>query len=75
MAQGAWLTGIGLAIGLVASLGFSRLLRSLLHDVSTTDPWAYGLVILVLGVVASVATTLPAWRATRVAPQEALHGD
>ena len=75
LTQGAWLTGVGLAVGLVASLGFSRLLRSLLHGISTTDPWAYALVIVVLGLVASVATMLPAWRATRIAPQEALHRD
>ncbi len=74
-AQGALLAAVGLALGLVGSLAFSRLLRSLLYGVSTTDPWSYALVVVVLAAVATLATTIPAWRATRIAPQVALHQD
>ncbi|MEM6705520.1 MAG: ABC transporter permease [Acidobacteriota bacterium] len=75
LAQGALLTSIGLAVGLAFSFGFARLLRSLLFGVSTSDPWAFALVLLVLAVAAGLATSIPAWRATRIAPQEALHSE
>lgn len=75
LSQGAALTAIGLGVGLACSFGFARLLRSLLFGVSTTDPWAYGVVLVVLAVAAGLATSIPAWRATRIAPQEALHSE
>jgi putative ABC transport system permease protein len=62
----------GVAIGLVGSLGLSRLLTGLLFGVSVTDPATFGLVSLLLLLIAVVAVYLPARRATRVDPLVAL---
>jgi putative ABC transport system permease protein len=73
--QAMGLAGIGIAVGLVAAAGLSRLLESLLFQVSATDPLTYlGLAALVAG-VALVAAYIPARRATRVMPMLALRGD
>jgi len=70
--DGAVKAGAGLAIGLVIALASSRLMTSLVYEVSGTDPVTYGGIAIVLGGVALVASIVPAWRATRVDPMEAL---
>jgi predicted permease len=70
--DGAVKAGAGLAIGLVIALASSRLMTSLVYQVSGTDPVTYGGIAIVLGGVALVASIVPAWRATRVDPMEAL---
>ena len=70
--DGAVKTGAGLAIGLLAAMASSRLMTTLVYQVSGTDPVTYGGIALVLGSVALVASIIPAWRATRVDPMEAL---
>jgi putative ABC transport system permease protein len=70
--QGMVLTAIGLAIGLGASLGLSRLIDSFLFGVTRSDPLVFGGVPVVLAVVALVAVWLPAMRASRIDPVEAL---
>ncbi len=67
--------GLGAAIGLVITLGATRLLRSLLFDVSPTDPLTLGLASLVLLFVAVAAALLPARRATRIDPAQALRAE
>ena len=62
----------GVAIGLVGSLGLTRLLTGLLFDVSVTDPLTFGLVPVLLLMIALLAIYLPARRATRVDPLGAL---
>jgi ABC-type antimicrobial peptide transport system permease subunit len=69
---GMRLAGAGLGLGLIAALGLTRLMRRLLFEVSPTDPLALGLVSLTLAVVALLATYVPARRAARVDPMEAL---
>lgn len=69
---GMKIVAIGLMIGLLAAFIFTRLLASLLYGVSPTDPLTFGLVIVVLGVVAYLANYLPAHRAMRVNPTVAL---
>jgi len=62
----------GVAVGLVGALAGARVLRSLLFGVSAADPLTIVVVTLFLAAVALTASYLPARRATRVAPTEAL---
>jgi predicted permease len=72
LGEGARLTMLGIAVGLVAAFGVMRVLRSLLYDVSTTDVTIYAGAAVLVAAVALLATYLPARRATRVDPTEAL---
>ena len=72
LGQGARLAAIGLAAGLVASLGAGRALSSLLFEVSPFDPMTLGGVSALLAAVALLACYLPARQATRVDPLVAL---
>jgi predicted permease len=72
VAQGMRLAAIGLVIGLAASFGLARLIESFLFGVTTRDPLVFAGVPAVLGAVALVAVWLPAIRASRVDPIEAL---
>jgi putative ABC transport system permease protein len=65
----------GLAIGLVAALALTRLLEGLVYGVSTTDPLTFIALPALLAVVALLAGLVPATRATRVDPLEALRVD
>lgn len=73
--QGAVLAAIGIGAGLLASLALTRLISGLLFGVSATDPLAYAAVTLLLGAVALLASYIPARRATRVDPMNALRAD
>ncbi len=66
------LTAVGVAIGLVASVGTSRLLSALVYGVSSSDPITLAGVALLLGTVTLASCLLPVRRATRVSPLEAL---
>ena len=59
---------VGLAVGLLAAVASTRVLRSLLFEVSASDPMTYVTVLMLLGAVALVASWVPARRAARVAP-------
>ncbi len=72
LGQGMRLVLIGLGLGVAVSLGLTRLLASLLFGVSTTDPWTFAGVALVLVAVTMLASYLPARRAMRVDPIIAL---
>ena len=64
---------IGAVVGLVLSVGLAQLLPSLLLGLSPLDPVTFAVVPALLGSIASLATYLPARRATKVEPVRALH--
>jgi putative ABC transport system permease protein len=72
ISQAARLTLAGLLIGLAASFAASRLVTSLLYDVSATDPVTFVSVPILLALVALLASYVPARRATRIDPITAL---
>jgi len=72
LGRGMGLVLLGGVVGLGVASGVSRLLRSLLFNVSAHDPVSYITVVLVLSGVALVATLIPALAATRVDPNVAL---
>ena len=75
LGRGIVLTLLGLGIGLAMSLGVTRFLKALLLGVSSTDGLTFVAVALLLGVVVLVACVIPARRATRVDPIQALRSE
>jgi putative ABC transport system permease protein len=63
---------VGVAVGLAGAIGATRLLSSLLFATSVTDPVAFASVALLLVLVALLASYLPARRAMKIDPMEAL---
>jgi predicted permease len=74
LGESARLAGTGLAIGVVAALAVTRVLQSLLFEVTPTDPLTYLVMGLVLVFAALAAGWFPARRATRINPTRALRG-
>ena len=72
LGQGLRLTGIGILVGLAVSLALTRWMASLLYKTSALDPVAFGLSAVVFASVATVASYLPARRAVRIDPTDAL---
>ncbi|MEP6779775.1 MAG: FtsX-like permease family protein, partial [Gemmatimonadaceae bacterium] len=70
--EGALLAVAGIVIGGIGALALTRLLKGLVFGVSTTDPIAFVAVTLLLATVALIASWLPALRAARVDPMDAL---
>jgi predicted permease len=73
MSRGLRLTAAGIVIGIVAAVMLTRLMADLLYKVSPRDPIVFGTAFIILIVVAFIACFVPAWRATRVDPVQALH--
>ena len=73
--QTLWLAGIGMSLGAVASWALARGMRSLLFEVTATDPGTFTAMLLVLTAVAAIAGYLPARRASAIDPMVALRSE
>jgi putative ABC transport system permease protein len=65
----------GVIIGLIAALGLTRFVRSMLYEIQPNDPATFAAVAITLAVVALVAALVPARRASRVDPVIAIRND
>jgi putative ABC transport system permease protein len=75
LGQGLKLAAIGVALGLLGAIAFTRLLKGLLFGISASDPLTFALLAVLLVGVALLACWIPARRATKVDPLEALRSE
>jgi predicted permease len=75
LGESAWLVLAGIAVGVAAALALSRLVQSMLYEIRPWDPATLTLGILLLLAATMAATWIPARRAARTQPMEALHHD
>jgi putative ABC transport system permease protein len=73
--QGITLAAIGIVTGIVAALGVTQLIKTLLYNVTASDPASFSVVAVFLAAVAVVASYIPARRAMAVDPIIALRND
>jgi putative ABC transport system permease protein len=66
---------IGMSLGLVAAIGVTRVMETLLFQIETTDPATYALVAALLAAVALIACLIPARHASTVDPLVALRNE
>jgi putative ABC transport system permease protein len=66
---------VGLALGLVASAGVTRVVQSMLYQTRALDVGVFVVVSAALLMVAAVACLLPAWRSSRLDPMKALRAE
>src|SRR6266536_1894362 len=72
LSHGLRLTTAGILVGAIAAFVLTRLMGNLLYKVSPRDPLAFGLAFVVITIASLAACFLPAWRATRIDPVQAL---
>lgn len=70
--QGGRLTALGLVLGIAGAVVLGRLLASQIQDVSPVDPVVFAVAVIGLGVAAMLASWMPAHRAARIDPMQAL---
>jgi putative ABC transport system permease protein len=75
LVRGAFLTAIGLAVGLIGAYASTRLLASMLYQIKPDDPGTFAEIALLLGAVALSATVIPARRAAKVDAMVALRSE
>jgi len=73
--QGLLLTAVGVVVGVAGAFALTRTIKSLLFEVSTTDPWVFTVIPALLVVVSLFACYTPARRATKVDPLVALRDE
>jgi ABC-type antimicrobial peptide transport system permease subunit len=70
--QGMTFALAGIGVGLAVTVALARFLTSLLYGISATDPWTFAAVALGLAMIAAIASYLPARRAMKIDPTDAL---
>lgn len=70
--QGLRVTAVGCVAGVLLSLGGDRLLSDMLYGISPLDAETYASVLILILLVATTASLIPAWRSSRAEPTEAL---
>jgi ABC-type antimicrobial peptide transport system permease subunit len=75
VSEGMSLVAIGALIGCAGALVSTRVLQTLLFDLQPSDPLTYASILVLLGCAAAAANWIPARRASRVDPVEALRAD
>jgi ABC-type antimicrobial peptide transport system permease subunit len=70
--QGLLLAGVGVVLGIAAAAGLARVVSGLLFGIDGVDPVTFTVTPAVLLMVAGLATAVPAWKASRVDPLDAL---
>ena len=70
--QGLAQLGVGLIIGLGLAFGVSNVVAFIMFDVQPRDPTVFGSIVGLIAIVGLLASFVPAWRATRIHPVEAL---
>lgn len=73
VAQGLRLVGVAMLAGLAAAVLLGRFLEAMLYRVGSGDPLSLLAVVFLLGLASAIACAVPAWRAARVSPMQALH--
>jgi predicted permease len=73
--KGVALAGLGMALGLAGALAMTRLLQAFLYEIDAFDPLTFVAVPLVLAGAALLASALPAFKATRLDPMQALRAE
>ncbi|MFI5232006.1 MAG: ADOP family duplicated permease [Gemmatimonadales bacterium] len=73
--EGVTMVAVGIGVGLAGALAVTRLMGALLFGVKSTDPVTYAAVTALLGVVALIASSVPASRAAHVDPAIAMRAD
>jgi ABC-type lipoprotein release transport system permease subunit len=72
LGQALRLVATGVVVGLAAAAALTRVLERLLFEIEPLDPWTFAGTAIVLLVVATVASCVPAHRSMRLAPVDAL---
>jgi predicted permease len=73
--QGLAVAVVGVAVGLAAAFGLTRLMRKLLFGIEATDPLTFAAIALLLALIALVASYVPARRASRIDPMVSLRSE
>jgi putative ABC transport system permease protein len=72
MTRGLTLALLGIALGAIVALGWTRFISDLLYTVKPYDPVAFGSAFAVMALASVAACLIPAWAATRIDPVRAL---